>query len=237
LGISYALDHLSDYIFIVNNDTVISDNELLKILIKEFEKDPLSGFVTPKIYFAPKYEFHKKQYKRSQLGKVIWYAGGRIDWKNVLFSHRGVDMVDTGIYLKTEQTDFCTGCAILTSKEVLNKVGLFNDQYFAYLEDADLCMRVKKAGYKLLYVGDTGIWHKTSQSSDGSGSAFHDYFMTRNRLIFGLKYATLRTKIALIKESIKFYFFGRPYQKLGVYDFYTGKRFGGRFFKHYKSKD
>lgn len=234
LGISHALKNSADYVFIVNNDTVVSDANLLNKLIKIFDNDSLAGFATPKIYFAPKYEFHKKRYKKSDLGKVIWYAGGKIDWKNILFSHRGVDEVDTGTYVKTEETDFCTGCVILTSKEVLKKVGLFNDKYFAYLEDADLCMRVKKAGYKLFYVGDAGIWHKTSQSSDGSGSAFHDYFMTRNRLIFGLKYAALRTKLALIKESIKFYFSGRPFQKLGVYDFFAGNRFAGQFFEYYK---
>ena len=123
---------------------------------------------------------------------------------------------------------------ILTSKEVLKKVGLFNEKYFAYLEDVELCMRVKNAGYKLMYVGSTSIWHKTSQSTGGSGSAFHDYFLTRNRLIFGLKFAPLRTKIALIKESVKLYFLGRSFQKLGVYDFIAGNRFAGQFFKYHK---
>ncbi len=234
LGISYALNHFTDYILIINNDTITNDSNLLINLIEAYESNSDTGFVAPKIYFAPKYEFHKKRYKKNELGKVIWYAGGKIDWDNVLFSHKGVDKVGFDIYKKTEETDFCTGCAILVSNKVLQKIGLFDEKYFAYLEDVDLCMRAKKLGYKLLYTGTTSILHKTSQSSDGSGSSFHDYFMTRNRLIFGLKYASLRAKVALLRESLKFLFSGRPFQKYGVYDFFMGKMYSGNFFRYYK---
>jgi len=53
----------------------------------------------------------------------------------------------------------------------------------------------------------------------------HDYFITRNRLLFGMKYAPVRTKIALLKEGFRILFRGRHWQKIGVRDFYL-KKFG-----------
>lgn len=234
LGLVDAKRNGADYILIINNDTIIQDTDFLNKLIRVFEKYPNTGLVAPKIYFQEGFEYHKERYCRSKKGKVIWYAGGIIDWKNILFKHNGVDEIDNGQYDDIKETPFCTGCAILIKGDVLKKVGLFDEEYFAYLEDVDLNIRTKRAGYNLMYTGTTSISHKTSRSSGGSGSAFHDYFITRNRIIFGLKYASIRTILALFREAIKLFFSGRPYQKLGVRDFFFGVRGKGSFFKYYK---
>jgi hypothetical protein len=69
------------------------------------------------------------------------------------------------------------------------------------------------------------LWHLNAGSTGGSGSALQDYYITRNRLLFGFSYVTLRTKVALFRESLKNIFFGRPWQKKGVMDFYL-RQFG-----------
>lgn len=234
LGIKYAIDQGAKYLFILNNDVLIRDHQIILKLKRTFREVAGIGMISPKIYFAPGFEFYEKQYSSAQKGDVIWYAGGIIDWDNILFSHRGVDQIDNEQYNEIEETPFCTGCAIFTRSDILKKVGLFNTNYFAYLEDVDLNMRVKQSGYKLIYAGNSSIWHKTSRSSGGSGSAFHDYFMSRNRLIFGMRYASFRTKIALIREAIRLYVKGRKYQKLGIEDFFLGQRGPGRFFQQYE---
>jgi len=89
------------------------------------------------------------------------------------------------------------------------------------MEDADHAQRIKKAGYKVLYSGKGWLWHKVSQSS-GIGSELNDYFLTRNRMIFGMRYASLRTKFALLRESIKLLLSGRKWQKIGIKDYYLG---------------
>ncbi len=224
IGINEALKIGAEYVVILNNDTLV-DPVFLEELVKAAESNENVGIVTPKIYFEKGYEFHKDRYKERDLGKVIWYAGGRINWKNVLGMHRGVDEVDNGSYDKTSQTELATGCCLLIKKGVLEKLKGYDEKYFLYFEDADLSERAKKAGFKILFAPKAIIWHKNAQSSGGSGSSLQDYFITRNRLIFGYKYAPFRAKIALTRESLNLILKGRPWQRKGAIDFYLG-RFG-----------
>jgi GT2 family glycosyltransferase len=224
LGIKYALDNSADYVVVLNND-VILDKNLIVELLKTFQTEQNCGIVSPKIYFAKGYEFHKNRYKENDLGKIIWYAGGNIDWENMLASHRGVDEVDKGQYEELEQTSFASGCCEMIKREVFGKVGFFDERYFLYYEDNDLSQRTKKLGFKIFYQPKAILWHFNAGSTGGSGSALHDYYITRNRLLFGFNYSPLRVKLALVRESFKIILSGRPWQKKGALDFYL-RRFG-----------
>lgn len=220
VGIKRALNGGTDFIVLINNDTII-DRDLISGLVDAFGNHQDIGIVSPKIYFAKGFEFHKSRYKRGDLGKVIWYAGGMIDWDNVLGSHRGVDEVDKGQYNTVVETDFATGCCMAIKTEVFKKIGFFDKEYFLYLEDMDFCQRVKNAGFKILYTPSAYLWHKVAKSS-GIGSGLNDYYITRNRLLFGSKYASVRARFALLRESLKLLVNGRPWQRRGVLDFYFG---------------
>jgi GT2 family glycosyltransferase len=222
VGMKYSLDSGADYLLVLNNDTEV-DKNVVKKLLEVANKHTKAGAISPKIYFAKGFEFHKK-YKKQDLGKVIWYAGGDMDWNNIYGSNYGVDEMDKGQFEKTKETDFTTGACVLLNSKALKDVGLFDEKYFMYSEDADLSQRLKKNGWRVLYTPETHIWHKVAQSS-GIGSDLNDYFITRNRLLFGVRYAKLRTKIALIRESFRFLATGRKWQKIGIRDFYLG-RFG-----------
>lgn len=223
-GIKYALENDADYILVLNNDVTI-DPSLVLQLIKALDRNSKFAIVSPKIYFAPGFEFHKEKYKEEDKGRVFWYAGGIMDFRNIIARHRGVDEVDKGQYQKTEETDFATGACMLIKREVLERAGFFDDKYFLYYEDSDLSQRIKRAGYKIIYAPDAIAWHRNAQSGGGSGSPLQDYYISRNRLLFGLRYAPLRSKTALIKESIRLMFVGRQWQKKGIRDFYL-RRFG-----------
>lgn len=224
LGIKYALEKKADYILIINNDTII-DPRLIEELLAISEKNETSGIIGPKIYFAKGREFHKERYKNSELGKVIWYAGGVMDWKNIVGYHRGVDEVDNAQYEQEVETDFASGCCMFIKKEVFEKIGFFNEKYFLYYEDSDFNQRAKKANYKIIYAPKAILWHKNARSAGGSGSTLQDYYITRNRLLFGFRYGSFRAKAALVKESFKTLLNGRKWQKRGVLDFYR-RRFG-----------
>lgn len=220
-GIKYALKNGTDFVLVLNNDTIL-DKNLLVQLIKVASLNDRGAILGPKIYFAPGDEYHKERYRPEDLGKVIWYAGGAIDWQNILASHRAVDEIDKGQYDVEEETDFVSGCALFASRKVFEKIGLFDERYFLYLEDLDFCQRVRQAGFKVIYAPQAKLWHKNAGSSAVGGS-LHDYFLTRNRLLFGMKYGRLRTKLALLRESFKLLFSGRPWQKIGARDFYLAK--------------
>jgi len=223
VGFRFGLKKGADYVLLLNNDTIVDKNFLAELLKQG--KDKKVGILGPKIYFAPGYEFHKERYRKSERGKVLWYAGGQMDWPNVLASHRGVDEVDRGQYDKVSDTDFVSGCCMLVKRQVLEKVGLFDPRYFLYYEDNDLCQRAKRAGFKLLFVPAAHIWHLNAGTAGGSGSSLQEYYISRNRLLFGLRFAPLRAKAALVRQSLKLLFFGKPWERKGVIDFYL-QRFG-----------
>src|SRR3989338_9023304 len=152
-GIEHALIWGADYDLIINNDALTPDEKLLPTLLETFRKEPTAGIVSPKIIFAPGYEFHKERYKSEEKGKILWFAGGKFDRNNVMSIHRGIDEVDSEIYTNEMEIDFATGCCFLIKREVLEKVGLFNDDYFAYFEDAEYCKRVSDGGFKIFYNG------------------------------------------------------------------------------------
>lgn len=227
VGIKYALNNGADYICLLNNDTRVDPDFLIE-LVKTAESDEKIGIVGGKIYFEKGYEFHKERYSESEKGKVIWYAGGLIDWQNVYTTHRGIDEVDNGQYETNIETEYVNGCLALIKREVFDKIGFFDKRYFLYFEDADLSIRIKRGEYKQMFCPKSTIWHLNSGSS-GSGSGLHDYFTTRNRMIFGMKYAPLRSKIALLRESLKLLKSGRQWQKQGIKDFYLRKFGKGSF--------
>ena len=77
-----------------------------------------------------------------------------------------------------------------------------------------------------MFAPKAKVWHKVAQSS-GIGSGLNDYFITRNRLLFGFKYASARARFALMRESFRLLFFGRKWQKIGAKDFYFNKFYKG----------
>lgn len=201
VGIKYALISGADYIFILNPDTII-DKSCISILVKNINDGDILG---PKIFF---YKSHK-----------IWYAGGILDKLNVIGKHRGVDEEDIAQYESIEETDYVSGAALFTKKEVFESIGFFDENYFLYYEDSDFCLRAKKAGFKILYIPKAVVYHKNALST-GLGSPLQDYFITRNRLLFAFKFLSIRTKFAIFREALKNIF--NSTRRLAFFDFIIG---------------
>ncbi|MGI6278766.1 MAG: glycosyltransferase family 2 protein [Patescibacteria group bacterium] len=225
-GIKQALKNGSDYIFILNNDTKI-DSDCLISLVEAAEKKPQAGVFAPKIYYAPGFEFHRGRYQEKDLGKVIWYAGGRVDWVNVLGVHVGVDEVDRGQYDEEREVFFATGCAFLARRKVFEQIGLFDKRFFLYLEDLDFSLRALKGGFKILFTPQAVVYHKNAGSSGGPGSKLQNYYLTRNRLLFGFRHGYWKVKLFLFFDLIKILLGKDKIRKEAVGDFLTGS-FGGK---------
>lgn len=226
-GIRYAVKNDADYVVLLNNDTRVDDELIIKLV--DAAEEGVAA-VVPKIYFEKGFEYHKDKYSEKDLGKVIWYAGGKMDWNNLIGSNVGVDEVDRGQFDKKYATDLATGCCLLLTRQALSSVGLFDDRYFLYYEDADLSERIKKNGFEIIFEPKAIMWHKNAESSGGSGSGLQDYYISRNRLLFGMTYAPLKTRIALVRESMRLLVSGRKWQKKGIADYFKHK-FGKGSFK------
>lgn len=220
MGIYYAVEKFnSDYVLLLNNDTTVDEN-FLKEMVRLAESDPKIGMVGSKIYFSKGREFHKDSYKKSELGNVLWYAGGSIDWNHLAAFHRGVDEVDRGQFDTQEESDFATGCSVLIKREILEKVGTFDKRFFLYLEDVDWSVRVTKAGYKIAFCPTSIVYHKNAGSSGGSGSKTHDYYQTRNKLLFAFKHGTWNEIGIALRIAFSMIINGTPAQRQGVLHFF-----------------
>ena len=222
LGITYALEHYQpDYVLLLNSDTLVQPSFLSKLYQTAQDNFDI-GLLNPMVYFAKQYEFHKDSYQPEDLGKIIWYAGGSIDWDNVVGFHRGVDEIDRGHFKNQLESEFATGCCVLIKREVLETIGLLDESLFLYWEDVDYSLRARAAGYQVSLVPHSVIWHKNAGSSDGAGSRLQLYYQTRNRLSIAFRYGSWKTKITALRLAV-FYLLRGDIASQAVIDALMGK--------------
>jgi len=137
-GLARALGGGADAVMLLNNDTE-ADPGLCEQLLLALERDPRAGAAAPLICFQ-------------QPPGVIWYAGGRCVPALGLAAHRGLRQRDRGQYRAAGPTGYLTGCCLLATRAAWERVGLLDERYFIYAEDADWCLRARAAGFRLLFV-------------------------------------------------------------------------------------
>ncbi|MET0466848.1 MAG: glycosyltransferase family 2 protein [Chitinophagaceae bacterium] len=159
-----------DYIFIVNNDTELTP-DILQQLLAPFQQDPSIGVTCPKIRFY---------YNRS----VIQYAGfNPVNIYTGRTTAVGNKEEDKGQHDTPGYTAGAHGCAMMVSREVIEKTGAFPEVFFLYYEEWDWSARIIKNGFKIYYQAEALIYHKESISV-GKASPMKVYYQTRNRILF-----------------------------------------------------
>jgi GT2 family glycosyltransferase len=199
VGIDYSLRRGADYVLLLNNDTV-ADHDFLSHLVETAESDKKIGIVGPKIYYYDK-------------PRRIWFAGGTINWWTGGVAHAGIREEDKGKYDVTTEVDYITGCCMLVKREVIDAVGMLDARYHMYVEDVDWCVRAMRAGYKLVYVPSSKVWHKLSASTKGHLSWFKNWNKLKSRLrlmsLYAHWYQWPTIFIGVFVEAIQGYLHGR----------------------------
>ncbi|MBN1273079.1 MAG: glycosyltransferase family 2 protein [Candidatus Aminicenantes bacterium] len=172
VGLRHALEQGADYVFLLNNDTLV-DPAALNHLI--FLAGPDVGMVAPKIYNASN-------------PAHIWSVGGMCHPLTLEKTGDGRGQVDKGQWGEVLERDYFVGCALLLSRRLLTEVGLFDERFFMYYEDSDLSLRTRQAGFKLLLSPQAWVWHKVAVSSGGSDSLNERYWMGRSSVLFFYKH-------------------------------------------------
>ncbi|MBF4474379.1 glycosyltransferase family 2 protein [Methanobacterium formicicum] len=176
VGIKFALKFFNpNYILLLNNDTIVNKDFLTELIKNgEFRED--IGILGPKIYFYDK-------------PNTIWSAGCKISWKLSRGIHIGSNEFDKGQYNAKKEVEYVSGSAFLIKTEVIQRIGLMDEEYFLYFEESDWTLKANHKGYKSLYVPQAKIWHKVSQSGGGIAKPTGLYYITRNRWIFMRKWS------------------------------------------------
>jgi GT2 family glycosyltransferase len=163
-----------DFIWLLNNDTVV-DKNCLKWLLEAVASVPSAAAATGKIFFQDE-------------PTRLWYGGA--SFNPVVFSarHRGPHNRDQDSFRRPQFVPFVSGCCMLIRTAALERVGLFDDRFFAYYEDLDWCLRARRAGMALVYEPRAQLQHKVSATSrrltdkisGGTTTPFEHYHRTRN---------------------------------------------------------
>lgn len=169
IGIRRALESSSDYILLLNNDTIV-DPTFLEKLIEVGESDNDIGILSPIIYY------YREREKIQYSGEKINLYTGKI----------------SGIHpnnKKVIHSDTICGASMLIKKETIKKIGCLPTEYFMLWEDIDYSLKAKRNNIKNVYVVNSKIWHKGSVSIGNISSPFRIKYSMRNRIIFWKKYA------------------------------------------------
>jgi GT2 family glycosyltransferase len=178
VGIRHALAHGADHVLVLNNDTEV-DPGFLAPLLEEAARRPDAGALSPKILFA-------------EPSDVIWFAGAEYEARSGYNGrHRGYREADDGRFDAVVETGRVCGAAMLVPREVLEKVGVFDPELFAYSEDTDWSLRAREAGYRHYVVPASRVWHKVSAASGGESSPTAIYYDVRNALVVAERHAPL----------------------------------------------
>ena len=170
LGIEKAK---GEYLFLLNNDTVLSDNGVIK-LMQRMDETPSIGIISPKIRF----------YDDEQ---PIQFAGYTALTKITLRHNLiGYQEPDNGQYDQAKPTPYVHGAAMLVRRSAIDRAGMIPEIFFLYYEELDWCERFTEVGYTLWYDPASTVFHKESQST-GQNSPLRMYYLTRNRLLFAYR--------------------------------------------------
>lgn len=210
VGIRYALKDGANYVCILNNDTTVAPG-FMSLLLKALESRDEAGVVIPLI--ADMVDPDR-----------VWALGAAVDRTRgeITRLHAGESV--SALHTKEPfEVDIAPGTAMLVKREVFERVGLLDEKFFLFYEEADWCLPVRQSGYQIVAVPSSVIWHKVTAAL-GQTSPAVDYYMLRNRLFFiGRHWA----------GPARWYLLGRAVvRNLLAIAAYTAKPRGGRRLPH-----
>ncbi len=163
-GIEWALAHDADYVLVVNNDAVVLPSAISRLVDAANSEEDVA-------IVAPFIGYHDDP-------ETGWYAGGDFSILRGLGVHR-VTRPAEGL-TKPEEISFATGCVCLISARAIRDVGAFAEDFFAYVEDAEFCVRLRRAGYRILFEARAKALHHTPRLEDDP-APYKIHLRDRNR--------------------------------------------------------
>lgn len=190
LGIKKAKGEL--IVFDLNSDDVVDEN-WLSHLVRSFENSPNVGIACG------------KRFLKGQDG-ILDSAGARVHLIAGTVPAIGRGKLDSPKFNVLKDVDYVP--VPMVRREVFDKIGLCDTEYYLYYEETDFCLRAKKAGYRILYVPSAVLWHKRSATIGNSNPRRH-YYERRNRIRFIIK--NFPSTILIIPFTFHFVFMTLAY--------------------------
>jgi len=183
IGMKDALARGADYIVLLNNDTLVAP-DFLEEPVSVAESDQAVGVAGGKIYCY-------------EAPRVVWSAGGFINYWTGRTPIRGRGEVDRGQFEEIPAVDWVCCCFMFISSKVLQTVGTLDNRFFFSWEDVDLCVRAARRGFKVLFVPQSKIWHKGfAPGKQKRLRGLPVYYAVRGHFIFMEKHFTKLQRVS-----------------------------------------
>lgn len=178
------------YILLLNNDTKVTKDFLTK-MIGRMEGDKNIGVMQPKIHLMEKPEL------LDNAGSFLTRTG--------FLQHWGFMQKDGALFDEEKEIFSAKGACLLTRRTIIDKVGLFDDDFFSYFEESDFCWKVWLAGFKVIYFPDAHIYHMLGATSKKMNQVMINYHSFKNRLRSLLEYLEPKNILAIYSIHISIY--------------------------------
>lgn len=174
-----------DYILLLNSDTVLMPGSL-DSMVEFMKKDQKVGAIGPKLIdingavqpssgredriYTILLRFCIPRTLSGNIKKILAKNHFR-KFRKLLGSQVGSYLLRSEIEIPTE-IDRISGACFLVDRKIIEEIGLLDEKFFLYSEDADLCFRIKKKGWKIIYFPEAKIIHYGGQASGGDFKPF-----------------------------------------------------------------
>jgi GT2 family glycosyltransferase len=187
VGIRWALAQGAEWVVLVNNDAVIAPDAIAGFAAAA-EQRPEAGVLAGKLY-------------RADRPDRIWYAGQRfLAWLGYSGRHRGEGRRDGPRYQRLSPTDRANGALMAISRAAIERVGMLDEELFAYVEDVDYSLRARDAGFDVLFVPAARAWHRVGASS--AAAAHNSYYGTRNMVVVCERHRPLPAPLSWLRRGV-----------------------------------
>jgi GT2 family glycosyltransferase len=181
-GIQDALQRGFEFVWLLNNDA-FPESGSLGFLVQAMEREPQLAAVTPRIYGSDGQEQH---------------VGARLNW----YTGENRELSAQQMSPSAGRNCWLTGAALFLRASALKWVGGFDEKFFAYWEDVDLCFRFRRKGFGLRAVPEAACLHLGGGSSEGVRSPFVFHMVARNGFIFLRKHlSSVRFVVIALRYS------------------------------------
>jgi GT2 family glycosyltransferase/SAM-dependent methyltransferase len=187
IGIRRALEHGADWVLLLNNDAVAAPG-IERALALAAAARPDAGLIACKVYLYD---------------DVLEYAGASF---NALLGYsrrmNGYGARDDGRWDSLLDVDRADGAAMAMSRIAIEQVGALDESLFAYVEDVDWSLRIRAAGFAMIFAPDAKVWHRGSRSTGGKASTSNLYYSVRNTLLVCERYRPLPMGLRALRRAV-----------------------------------
>ncbi len=170
-GMEWALEQGIPYVLLLNGDARVNANTIAELLTVAVREDD-NVVACPRIYLG-----------NSANGvNRLWFTYGTVKLWSGLFQNPAFNQLDSPKWSEPRDMEYASGCCMLIPAAILQQVGMLDEAFFAYCEDIDFSLRVRKEGFRLRYAPAALLWHGGQQPTNRTRTTTYRYLSTRNNL-------------------------------------------------------